>query len=763
MGNFRSKQYAECPHCETAYNPSTVQNDTCLNCGGSLSTPGLPVDNDPSFDAPDYKVSPSQLEAMPVPHSKTMSVNSSLFKKGYGLTNQGEENSVCPKCQQPIAEGQMVNYPAGKETHVQCPPPQAQQPGQQAPGWQSRLNLPPGYQPKQQPAQAKIPGNIPPSVGAPRAGSLLEKKADERFIDDEWRAILEHYGFRPDFGSGIEGDVWSHDGFGIKIAINTDDKGEAYWVAMQENGTPLESGQDTHRLETQLASIQETAEPKEEIAWKDDVPEFSDADKDFMKDFRIVGRARKGKTGARKPNFGFAVPLKSAGAVAFHLAKAGMKDFEVIHYEDDDSSVFAFTNEPSMHLGEEIVRAEFADQIGSRKGMWGSWSPSAKAMEDPSLVKSEQELHTPMASDKTAGLSVADRQRLEDHVARMTIAGQYKDKHQLAKEIINHIEEAMRGEHGFDSGNDQKFLRGKKFGPQLVESDKTSADSPSSPQYPDVEETENEKRDRMIEEEEGRQDRELHEETQVATYEDALNRALTSLEVLANIGPSEDIRACASASAGDLKSFADDYAAGNARHFSAYSSGDSVYCCVLGHVQRKAGFEKRALDANLVTLIGSFVGSVLVKWLGQEYSKRWGAVAKAAESKAIAALQKQGVYDLGTLDKYAQENGTSQIGAFMRLCGQSMLLAVAMTTGIAGAKILNGDAKTAPAVTQSQTPSQNQMTLTDEVVAPAPQAPAPKPHRPSKEQLKQQQQQRDQQVMEQIRQQDKDRNPQNIV
>src|SRR5271163_5000870 len=596
MGNFRSKQYAECPHCETPYNPSTTQNDACLNCGGSLSTPGLPVDNDPSFDAPEYKVSPTQLESMPVQHSKLMSVKSKLLRKGYtmtnqgygtnskcykcqqqiedgqlstgeggmechaggcprpspqpqqtpsqriqnmpqrgkpkspaqlglqprqqasskkavGLTNEGQADSVCPKCQQPIAEGQMVNYPQGKETHVQCPPATGQQPGQGAPGsgYESRLNLPPGFKRPQPQQQAQPSGQIPPSVGAPRAASLLGKNAfDSRFIDDEWRAILEHYGFKPDFGSGIEGDVWSHDTFGIKIAINTDDKGEAFWVAMQADGTPLESGQDTHRLESQLASIKETAEPKEKIQWQGDVPEFSDADKDFMKDFKIVGKVTKSKKGARKPNFGFAVPLKAAGAVAFHLAKAGMTDFEVIHYEDDDASMFAFTTEPSMHLGEEIVRAEFADQIGSHKGMWAAWSPTAKAMEDPSLVKSEQELHQPMASDKTAGLSVADRQRLEDHIARMTIAGQYKDKHQLAKEILNHVEQAMAGEHGFDSGNEQKFLRGKKVGPQLVESDKTSADSPSSPQYPEVEESENEMRDRMIEEDEGRQDRELH-------------------------------------------------------------------------------------------------------------------------------------------------------------------------------------------------------------------------------------------------------------
>lgn len=745
MGNPRSKFYAECPHCETPYNPSTVQSDACVNCGGSLSTPGLPVDNDPSFDAPDYQVSPAQLEAMPVQHTKTMSLlkkgytmtnqgygaNSKCYKcqqpieegqlstweggmechaggcprpaqqpqqtpaqriqnmpqrgkpktpaqlglqprqpevgyvastrkKAIGLQNQGQPDAVCPKCQQPIADGQMVNYPQGKETHVQCPPATGQQPGQGAPGsgYESRLNLPPGFK-RPQPQQS-APGMISPSAGAPRAGSLLEKKADSRFIDDEWRAILEHYGFRPEGQPNSE--IWWNQEIPVRIKIDSNPESGAFWVAMTNEGNPLESGSDTHRLEMQLESIAASLEPKEEIAWKGDVPEFSDSDKDFMKDFRIKGsriaKVTVAKTGARKPNFGFAVPLKSAGAVAFHLAKAGMKDFEVIHYENDDSSVFAFTNEPEMHLGEEIVRAEFQDQIASRKGMWGSWTESAKQMEDPSLVKSEQELHTPTASDeKTA-----------------------------------------------DDPN--SYLRGKNVsGPQLVKS----------------------------------------------RYDHALEVALDALDTLAEVGPSEDIAGCAQMSAADLRQFAKDHSEGNARKFSS-DGGKTVYCCVLGHVQmtaasttdiqkkyntpvttediakkyntptsttdiqkkyeKKSAIEKQALDANLVTLIGTFVGAVLVKWLGQEYSKRWGNLAQKAEAKAWKALQEGGVYDLATLDKYAEDNGTSQIGAFMRLAGQSLLLAAAMTTGIAGAKLLNGEAK---APTQEKT----DMWVEPETIAPS--------------------------------------------
>src|SRR5208282_3916839 len=128
MGNPLLSKH-ECPHCETPYDPT--KGDTFLNCGGSLSTPGLPVDDDPAFYAPDYKVSPSQLDAMPVQHSKVMS-----DKTAVGLTDQGQPDAVCPKCQQPIAEGQMVNYPQGRETHVQCPPA-GQQPSSR-PAWGGR-------------------------------------------------------------------------------------------------------------------------------------------------------------------------------------------------------------------------------------------------------------------------------------------------------------------------------------------------------------------------------------------------------------------------------------------------------------------------------------------------------------------------------------------------------------------------------------------------------------------------------------------------
>lgn len=117
----------------------------------------------------------------------------------------------------------------------------------------------------------------------------------------------------------------------------------------------------------------------------------------------IVGSQRtEQKMAGKPPRFSFAVPTKAAGHVAFQLAKAGMKDFEVVHFEEDETSIFAFQNEPEMHVAEEIVKAEFADQISAGKGMWQTWAPQA---EDPGAIKGERELEPPrryVSSDQEA-------------------------------------------------------------------------------------------------------------------------------------------------------------------------------------------------------------------------------------------------------------------------------------------------------------------------------------------------------------------------
>jgi hypothetical protein len=64
--------------------------------------------------------------------------------------------------------------------------------------------------------------------------------------------------------------------------------------------------------------------------------------------------------------------------------------------------------------------------------------------------------------------------------------------------------------------------------------------------------------------------------TAASNYEEVLNQALEALETLAQVGPSEDIKGCASMTAGDLRQFAEDYKAGRARRFSSDVDNPSV-------------------------------------------------------------------------------------------------------------------------------------------------------------------------------------------
>ena len=98
----------------------------------------------------------------------------------------------------------------------------------------------------------------------------------------------------------------------------------------------------------------------------------------------IIAKIRhERKMAGKPPRFSFAVPTKASGHVAFQLAKAGMKDFEVVHFEEDDTSIFAFQTEPDLHVAEELVKAEFADQIRAQKGMWKTWSEEKDVTEIP--------------------------------------------------------------------------------------------------------------------------------------------------------------------------------------------------------------------------------------------------------------------------------------------------------------------------------------------------------------------------------------------
>src|SRR5271170_6521487 len=190
-----------------------------------------------------------------------------------------------------------------------------------------------------------------------------------RFPDDEWREILEANGFLP---SGAREEVWRNVNVSVKIDVNRETQEPYYQVGATQ-------GTDSEELKNLITKEPEPPAP-EEVKRKDD---------EFLKSMGIIATVHIEKKAGRPPRFTFSVPLKAAGNVAFHLAKAGMKDFDVSHYEEDNLSMFTFPSEPEMHVAEEIVKAEFADQIRSRKGYWGMWSEKG---EDPSQIKSEKDL-----------------------------------------------------------------------------------------------------------------------------------------------------------------------------------------------------------------------------------------------------------------------------------------------------------------------------------------------------------------------------------
>src|SRR5271163_2871007 len=189
-----------------------------------------------------------------------------------------------------------------------------------------------------------------------------------RFPDDEWREILEANAFLP---SGAREEVWRNGNVAVKIDVNRETQEPYYQVGATQ-------GTDSEELKSLITKEPEPPAP-EEVKRKDD---------EFLKSMGIIATVRIEKKAGRPPRFTFSVPLKAAGNVAFHLAKAGMKDFDVAHYEEDNFSQFTFPTEPEMHVAEEIVKAEFHDQIKSGKSYWGMWADHS----DPSQIKSEKDL-----------------------------------------------------------------------------------------------------------------------------------------------------------------------------------------------------------------------------------------------------------------------------------------------------------------------------------------------------------------------------------
>ena len=226
-----------------------------------------------------------------------------------------------------------------------------------------------------------------------------EKQAGHRWADDEWRDVLSTHGFGPAGSGAGEQEVWrSAEAPGAQVLISHDEDGDPFW-GMFKDGREVALDDTASLLETMLAEVLGRAAPEKpepcQYCGKDcggtcapELPpnyDISDEDKIRLHGFGAVGKHKtvSGKRAGREPRFSFAVPMQAAGKVAFLIAKAGLQDFEVVNYEGDGESVFSFMTEPELHVAEDLVKAEYAAEIGERKGLWAEWAPKAPAPPGP--------------------------------------------------------------------------------------------------------------------------------------------------------------------------------------------------------------------------------------------------------------------------------------------------------------------------------------------------------------------------------------------
>lgn len=245
-----------------------------------------------------------------------------------------------------------------------------------------------------------------------------KKNAASRYMDDEWREILEANGYHPSTENNPgspNGEVWRNPDTDIHVIIGVNEDREPYFQIITPDH-PITTGYDSDVLKDMIQNEDEPgfADKGGEQLDVDYNEKITPEDKDFLRQMKIIGKQKtfSGKFAGISPRFSFAVPIEAGGKVAFHLAKAGMDDFEVDTYEGDGASIFIFPNEPELHVAEEIVRAEFTEQISAavnadqsggkiseEKSVWALWSPVATHKYEYPESKHTTPL---MSSEKTA-------------------------------------------------------------------------------------------------------------------------------------------------------------------------------------------------------------------------------------------------------------------------------------------------------------------------------------------------------------------------
>jgi len=235
-------------------------------------------------------------------------MTNALFKpKSINVQEYG--GSVCSECGQPIAEGQMVSWQGGDESHVTCPPPK-----EQDQEWKSPILMP--KKPGQPGQESQQPTGQHPEVHQPSRQYSSKKNAVAHV---PWDVYLN--------GKWIN-RVYTERGLSVEIVKQSLVNHDAYNPAIEvQPGTVVAPASVPHnRLEK-------------------------------------VGSRTDMHYARIRPSHAFAVPSASSNAVAMALAEAGMKDFEVATDDDIGASYFSFPTPAEKEVAIDIVAEKFAPQI----------------------------------------------------------------------------------------------------------------------------------------------------------------------------------------------------------------------------------------------------------------------------------------------------------------------------------------------------------------------------------------------------------------
>lgn len=206
------------------------------------------------------------------------------LKKAYTLTNEGMGASVCPKCNQPIKDNEMINWTAqGQEAHISCPVDAVDTPT-----------------PATVPQTPEIPQTEIPTQ------SYYASKQAAQYIDDEWREVLVANGWYPHsvYANGQEIEQWRKQGMDFSVVISIDvNTEEPFFGIYDKDGKYVDGSNETWALEIYTSDNIVLKEPDAPVKHE---RELNDEDKSLLKSMGI-----KAKKAADPKWVGWVAPPKS--------------------------------------------------------------------------------------------------------------------------------------------------------------------------------------------------------------------------------------------------------------------------------------------------------------------------------------------------------------------------------------------------------------------------------------------------------------------